>query len=121
METLLIVLQLIAGLGIYNVWLLRAGKKTAYRGKGAVNLRQEFIAYGLPVWMMYVVGTIKVIAATGLILGIWMPALVVPSAIVLAVMMSGAVLMHLKVSDTFTRTYPALIMLAIAVLIAYLS
>jgi len=120
MDTIRIVVQLIVGLGLLNVWLLRFGKKTPYRGKGAENLRAEFEAYGLPVWFMWVVGVLKIGVAAALLAGIWMPALVQPAALVLIVLMLGAVAMHLKVKDPFKRAIPALSMLIMAVAIALL-
>ena len=56
-----------------NVWLLRASRSTAYRGGAATNMREEFAAYGLPAWMVVVVGVLKVGAALALIAGIWYP------------------------------------------------
>lgn len=120
MEIFSIVLQVIAGLVIYNVWLVRHNRKTPYRAKGASNLRQEFIAYGLPVWSMYLVGIIKVAAATGLIVGVWLPGITTISAAILGVMRVGAVFMHILVRDTLKRTLPALGILAITLLILLL-
>lgn len=48
--------QLIVGLGLLNVWLIRFNKATAYRGGAAQSMKQEFAAYGLPEWFCYVVG-----------------------------------------------------------------
>jgi hypothetical protein len=121
METLAIVLQVVVGLGIYNVWLVRSKLATAYRGKGARNLKEEFKAYGLPGWFMYVAGAIKLLAATALIVGVWVPMLVVPGAFALVVMMTGAVTMHVKVKDSLKQTLPALFMLAASVLIVLLA
>ena len=50
------------GLGLLNVWLLRARTDTAYRGGTAHTLREEFSAYGLPGFMFYVVGALKISA-----------------------------------------------------------
>ena len=47
--TLIMVLQLIIAVGLINVWLLRFKKATDYRGGDATNMKEEFIAYGLPV------------------------------------------------------------------------
>ena len=120
MDTIRIVVQLIVGLGLLNVWLLRFGKKTPYRGKGAENLRAEFEAYGLPVWFMWVVGVLKIGVAAALLAGIWIPVLVQPAALVLVLLMLGAVGMHLKVKDPFKACVPALAMLIMAVAIALL-
>jgi hypothetical protein len=59
MEYLRSVLTVIISLGILNVWLLRFNKPTPYRGGTAKNLKEEFAAYGLPVWFMWVVGASK--------------------------------------------------------------
>jgi len=57
-----LVLQVVVALGLLNVWLVRAGKPTSYRGGNAGTMREEFAHYGLPGWAMYVVGTLKVAA-----------------------------------------------------------
>ncbi len=120
MDTFKIVLQIIAGLGLLNVWLLRCGTKTAYRGKGAESMRAEFAAYGLPAWCIWVTGALKIGVAAAMLLGIWIPALVQPAAIALILLMIGAFAMHLKVKDPFQAAVPALAMLLMAVAIALL-
>ncbi len=118
METVRIVAQWVVGLGILNVWLLRPKKATAYRGGDATNMKEEFAVYGLPGWFMVVIGVCKVTIALMLIIGTWMPQTVRPAAIAMAVLMTGAVLMHLKVKDTFKKTSASIAMLILAVFIA---
>jgi uncharacterized membrane protein YphA (DoxX/SURF4 family) len=120
METLRLTLQLIVAIGLLNVWLLRAGKATPYRGGDAKSMRDEFATYGLPVAMMYVVGGLKILIAIALIAGIWLPALVVPAASLLILLMSGAFAMHLKVKDPMEKAIPSLLMLGMAIGIAVL-
>lgn len=60
MEGLVIVCQLVIALGLLNVWLLRTGKPTSWRGGDAKNMREEFAAYGLPPWFMWVIGSLKI-------------------------------------------------------------
>ncbi len=48
MDILRIILQIIVACGLLNVWLIRPQLKTPYRGCDAKNLKDEFIAYGLP-------------------------------------------------------------------------
>jgi len=115
------VLQIILALGLVNVWLVRFRKPTKYRGSGAANMREEFRAYGLPVWFMYMIGAAKMVIAVLLIIGLWIPAVVAPAAAVLAVLMIGAVSMHVKVRDAFIRTVPALAMLAMTIGVVYLA
>ncbi len=114
-------LQIILAAGLINVWLVRFHRPTKYRGKGAGNMEQEFHAYGLPTWFMYLIGTAKMIIAALLVIGLWVPAVVAPAAGVLVVLMIGAVAMHIKVRDAFVRMVPALAMLAMAAITLYLS
>ncbi|MBT5901264.1 MAG: DoxX family protein [Opitutaceae bacterium] len=115
MEYVGLTLQVIVAFGLLNVWLLRSGKPTRYRGNGAASMREEFAAYGLPAGVMRVVGTLKVTVALALLLGVWIPAVVFPAAILLIILMVGAFLMHLKVKDPFERSIPSLLMLGMAI------
>lgn len=114
-----LVAQWIVGLGILNVWLVRARWATAYRAGDARNMKEEFAVYGLPVWFMYMVGTLKVVLALALIAGTWVPALIQPAAFAMAVLMAGAVSMHVRVKDTLKKTTPALTMLVLSLFVAF--
>lgn len=114
------VLQLVVGLGLLNVWLLRQGSATAYRGGASRTLKAEFEAYGLPAFMFYLVGALKVVAALVLIAGIWMVLPVRAAALVVAVLMVGALAMHLRVGDPPLKSLPAALMLAMSAAIAIL-
>lgn len=105
------VLQVVVGLGLLNVWLLRAGSATSYRGGDARSLKEEFAAYGLPGFFFYLVGALKICSAILLLVGIWVPALVLPAAAVVAVLMVGALAMHVKVGDPAIKSLPAFLML----------
>lgn len=121
MENLVIAAQWIIGLGILNVWLIRASWSTAYRGGDAKNMKEEFAVYGLPAWFMYAIGAIKVSLAIALIAGTWNIQLVQPAAIGMAVLMAGAVSMHIKVKDTAKKTLPSLVMLLLSVFVAAMA
>lgn len=116
---LLLAAQWIMGLGILNVWLVRASRPTAYRGGNAQNMKEEFSVYGLPAWFMMAIGTVKVILALGLMAGTWIPGLVQPAAIAMAVLMAGAVSMHIKVKDSLKKTLPSLAMLALSLFVSF--
>ena len=120
MEIPLIALQLIVALGILNVWLLRSGKSTAYRGGGAKNMREEFAVYGLPFWLFCVIGVLKVSLAIALIAGIWYTPLTQPAAMGMGLLMLGAFVMHLKVKDPIKKALPSLTVLAMCAAIALL-
>jgi len=115
-----VILQVIAGLGLINVWLVRPRSATAFRGGSSQTLREEFAAYGLPDWCFYAVGAAKIVSAVMLIVGIWVPRLVLPATLVVAVLMVGALAMHAKVKDPLTKSVPAFLMLAMVVGIAFL-
>ena len=103
--------QLIVGLGLLNVWLLRPRRATSFRGGDARSLKEEFLAYGLPSWFFYLVGFLKVGSAVALLAGLWVPALVLPAAAVVATLMVGAILMHIRVGDAPVKSLPALVLL----------
>ncbi len=127
-ETMLVwaisILQILIAFGLVNVWLVRSGRKTKYRGAGAQNMKEEFAAYGLPSWFMYVIGFFKMVIALVMIIGLFVPQIMYPigfpALIVLSVLMLGALSMHIKVRDPFIKMLPALLMLAMAVLTIYL-
>ena len=120
MNIISIVLQIIIAAGIFNVWLLRFGQSTQWRGGTATTMKEEFAVYGLPEWFMYLVGFLKILFAVMLIAGIWMPALVAPAGIGLAVLMAGAIAMHWKVGDPPKKSIPSGIMLILSLLVAVL-
>lgn len=115
------ILQVVVALGLLNVWLVRAKASTAYRGGSAQSLKDEFVTYRLPDWMYYLVGGLKVGSAIALIIGIWVPALIRPPALIVAVLMVGALAMHAKVKDPLMKSLPALLMLLAVVAIVLLQ
>lgn len=108
-------LQLVVGLGLLNVWLLRAPSATSYRGGEATTLKQEFAAYGLPGILFWIVGALKVGSGLILIAGVWLPLPVDVAAGLVAVLMVGAITMHIKVADPAMKSLPAALMLAMCV------
>jgi uncharacterized membrane protein YphA (DoxX/SURF4 family) len=113
-------LQIIVGLGLLNVWLVRGRSATSYRGGAAQTLQEEFAAYGLPGFAYYVVGALKVGAAIVLIAGVWIALPVRAAAALVAVLMMGAVAMHFKVGDPLMKSLPAALMLAMSAAIVAL-
>lgn len=118
MEWIIIVVQIIVAVTLFNVWLFRFGKPTAWRGGEAQSMSKEFAVYGLPTWFMYVVGFLKVALAACLIAGIWWPVLITPAALGIALLMIGAIAMHIKVQDPMKKSFPAATMLILVLFIA---
>lgn len=119
--TIATVLQLVVGLGLLNVWILRSRSATAYRGGAATSLREEFAVYGLPPAVFVLVGVLKVTSALVLIGGVWLDLPVAAAAAVVAALMVGAVAMHVKVRDAPRKAAPATLMLAMSVAIVLLT
>ncbi|PWN06134.1 DoxX family protein [Rhodohalobacter mucosus] len=120
MEYLIIALKLIVGLSILNVWLVRSKKSTAWRGGDAKNIEEEFKAYGLPVWFMWTIGTLKVVLAILLIASIFYPQVEAVAAYGIAFLMLGAVSMHIKIGDPIKKSLPAFTFLVLSLAIALL-
>jgi hypothetical protein len=118
MQTAVIIVQIIIALGIFNVWLLRFRQATGWRGGTAANMKEEFQVYGLPEWSVQAIGFLKLLFAACLIAGIWFPALTRPAAIGIAILMVGAVAMHLKIKDPLKKCLPALTMLILSAFVA---
>ena len=114
------VLQIVVGLGLLNVWLVRRRSSTPFRGAAAQTLQEEFAAYGLPGFAFYLVGALKIGAAVVLIAGVWMALPVRAAAGLVAVLMLGAVAMHLKVGDPLRKAVPAVLVLALSAAIVAL-
>lgn len=117
MKLLALVCQIVIALGLLNVWLLRARKPSGWRGGNARSMKEEFEVYGLPPWFMSVIGFLKVSLAILLIAGVWFPSLSKPAAIGTAVLMAGAVAMHVKVKDPMMRSLPALALLVLSLVV----
>lgn len=113
-------LQVIVGLGLLNVWLVRGRFATSYRGGTAGTLRDEFAAYGLPGFAYYLVGILKVVSAIILIAGVRMALPVQAAAGVVAALMVGALAMHLKIGDPPMKSLPAALMLVTSIAIVAL-
>lgn len=107
MEWIKIVIQIVIAASIFNVWILRFKKPTRWRGGTAKNMKEEFEAYGLPLWFMTLIVFFKLTLSALLIAGIWLPELITPAAIGVAVLMLGAVSMHIKVKDLLVKSFPA--------------
>jgi uncharacterized membrane protein YphA (DoxX/SURF4 family) len=113
-------LQIVVGLGLLNVWLVRGRSATSYRGGASQTLQDEFAAYGLPPFAYYVVGALKIGAALILLAGVWMALPVRPAAMVVVALMIGALAMHARVGDPPRKSLPAALMLVMSGAIVFL-
>jgi hypothetical protein len=114
-------IQLFIALGIFNVWVIRFNKPTAFRGGNAQTMAEEFRVYGLSDEVRKLVGALKLSLAALLIVGIWVPAVATVAASCMAFLMLVAVVMHAKVSDPIKKAVPAfcMMMLSLVVVLSY--
>ncbi|MGJ8666001.1 MAG: DoxX family protein [Patiriisocius sp.] len=113
MYYVIIILKLVVALSLFNVWLIQKDKPTKWRGGNAQSIVEEFQVYGLPVWMCYLVGFLKVILALLLIASIWIAGIEDYAALGLMVLLAGSILMHVKISDPLFKSFPAFLFLVL--------
>ena len=119
MEIILPLLQILVGLLILNVWTLRREKPTPWRGGDADSMRHKFRNYGLPLWFMEVIKWAKISLALLLMARVWIPDITKPTANSMALLMAGAIAMHLKIRDPLPKSYPASAVLVACVAVAF--
>jgi hypothetical protein len=115
------ILVLFVSITVLNVWLIRFNNATIYRGGDAANMLEEFIVYGFDKSFLYLIGALKISAALGLIIGLFYKKLIVPCALIIGLLMVGAVVMHFRVSDEIHKFFPAGLMLLCCLSIIFLS
>jgi len=111
--------QVVVALGLLNVWLIRFHKQTDYRGGSAKNMKEEFETYGLPEWLCYLVGGLKVTSSLALLAALKFPDIRTAPAVVISVLMVGALVMHLKVKDSTKKSIPAASVLLMCLVIIF--
>lgn len=113
----ILICQVLIALGIYNVWILRLNKPSAWRGGLATTMAEEFAVYGLPKWMVVLVGFLKLACATCLLIALRDPALKAIAGGSLGALMLFAVMMHWKAGDEVRRAFPAAAMLCLCLVV----
>jgi hypothetical protein len=119
MEYLNIIAKIIIALCVLNVWLLRYKKSTPYRGGNSSSIKEEFSEYGLPEWSMYLVGGLKILLSILLLISIGYKNIEDFAAGGIAILMLGAIVMHLKIGDKLLKSMPAFIFLLLALIVIW--
>lgn len=108
--TLALVAQLVIALSIAIVWVFRFD-----------NIVIEFKQYGLSTLIRSLVGSSKIVLATLLVVGVWVPSLVLIPALLMALLMISAQYFHFKVNNPFQKRIPALFLLILSLFVAAVS
>lgn len=116
-----ILLKCVVSLTIINVWLVRFDQATQYRGGNASDIFSEFTAYGLSLNMVYIVGTVKVLAALLLLVSIFYKKFEFAPLFTIAGLMTAAVYFHFSIGDALIKALPAALMLLICSAIYFLQ
>lgn len=120
-DYILIILKIIVGLSILNVWLIQPKKATKWRGGNAKTIVEEFEVYGLSKTFCYVIGFLKVTLSLLLLASIKFESLTLIGSIGLAALLLGSVAMHIKVKDELYKSFPALIFIVLNLIIIFFS
>ena len=102
--TIISILKTLILVSLFFVWVVRYS-----------NIVSEFKEYGLPDWFRDVMGIVKL--TFGLMIFQGASTLVVLGAMGLAVLMTAAVFMHIKVKHAFFQMIPSLSLLGASVFI----
>ena len=121
MKNIKTILTLLVSTTIINVWLFRFNDETIYRGGDALNMLEEFNIYGFSETFTYIIGFIKVSCALALLLSIYYNKILLPAALVIIALMSGALVMHFTVSDEIIKFLPAALVLIATLTIVFLN
>ena len=109
--TLSDMLQLIIGVSIMFIWIVRTTTASAYRVGGARTLSQEFAEAGFTEWVYQVMRILKPIFAFLLVIGIVYEPFFIPCMTFTTLAMIGAVYTHVKVRDNIKKMIPAITLL----------
>ena len=97
-------LKIIAGVAIFFVWVVRYD-----------NIKKEFVDYNLPEWLRDLVGILKISFA--IMLQFQNGELIMIGAVGIVVLMSGAVVTHIKIKSNLRNILPSITMLTIGLII----
>ena len=102
---------MVVSLAVLSAWTWRLNMPSLYRGGDALNMIEEFQAYGLNQTTMVVVGIFKVTCAIILLIGLKVRRFVTPAAFIMGLFMIAAVYFHVSISDPLVPTLPSALML----------
>ena len=111
MKTIYKVLIIVVATAVLSAWTWRLNIPSIYRAGDAINMIEEFQAYGLNQTTMVVVGIFKVTCAIILLIGLKVRRFVTPAAFIMGIFMIAAVYFHISISDPLVPTLPSFIML----------
>ena len=107
-------LRLNIALGVINVWFMRRHKATGFRPDGSANIAEESRRSGVSDSFRRSMGVTKLTLAALLVVGVAYAPLGAAAAAGMMLLMSGAIVAHIRVRDPVVKSVPALLMLAMS-------
>jgi len=101
-------LKIIAAVAVFFVWVVRYD-----------NIKKEFTDYDLPNWLRDLVGILKISFA--IMLQLQNEQLIIIGSVGIVILMSGAVVTHLRIKSGFRNILPSITMLIIGLVILLFS
>ena len=119
MNHLVIAIQVLIALAMFDVWLVRYNRPLRARGGDAQTMVEEFKVYGLPDWLLPVVRVLKLGSGVLMLVGIRYPVAALVAGVVLVVLMAAAIVMHFKVKDPVLKAVPATFFFVLSCTVVY--
>ena len=105
-----IVCQFAIALSVLKIWVIK------YK-----SIVADFKEFKLPDWIRKVIGTSKLLLCVALIVGIWINWLAIYVSIIIGILMIGAIFAHYYAGHTFKRSFEAVLIFILCVIVAYLN
>jgi len=107
MHTLAITAQLLVAASVFYIWIFRFD-----------NIVRDFEHFKFSPIFRNTVGVVKLVIATLMVVGIWMPAVVFGAALGMTVLMLGAQWAHFRVGNPMAKRVPSALLLALCLFVA---
>jgi len=106
-HSLAIAAQLIVAASVFYIWIFRFE-----------NIVREFEHFKYPPIFRNAVGVVKLVIATLMVVGIWMPVVVLGAALGMTALMLGAQWAHFRVGNPMAKRVPSALLLALCLFVA---
>lgn len=107
MHSIAIAAQLIVAASVFYIWIFRFD-----------NIVRDFEQFRYSPIFRNTVGVVKLVIATLMIVGIWMPAVVLGAALGMTALMLGAQWAHFGVSNPIAKRVPSALLLLLCLFVA---
>jgi uncharacterized membrane protein YphA (DoxX/SURF4 family) len=107
-----IVIQVVLGLGFLVFGASKFGSK---------QMVDEFQRYGMPQWFRVITGLLEIGGAVLIVAGIWSDKLAAIGGLLLAVIMAGAIITHLRVKDPVSKAGMPIILMVLSLIVLIMN